>query len=63
MKILLLEDDQLLNNAIGKFLTLKGHKVNSFREGKSAKISIEEMPYDLLILDINVPLHRWSYTL
>jgi len=55
MKILLLEDDQLLNNAIGKFLTLKGHKVNSFREGKSAKISIEEMPYDLLILDINVP--------
>jgi len=55
MKILLLEDDQLLNNAISKFLTLKGHKVHTFREGKSAKKSIEEMPYDLLILDINVP--------
>jgi DNA-binding response OmpR family regulator len=55
MKILLLEDDQLLNNAIGKFLTLKGHKVHRFRDGKSAKISIEKMPYDLLILDINVP--------
>jgi len=55
MKILLLEDDQLLNNAIKKFLTLKGHKVHGFREGKSAKISIEAMPYDLLILDINVP--------
>jgi DNA-binding response OmpR family regulator len=55
MKILLLEDDQLLNNAIKKFLILKGHKVDSFREGKSAKVSIESMPYDLLILDINVP--------
>ena len=55
MKILLLEDDSLLNSAITKFLTLKGHKVFSFRDGKSAKDSIEEMPYDLLILDINVP--------
>jgi DNA-binding response OmpR family regulator len=55
MKILLLEDDQLLNNAIHKFLTLKGHKVHGFRDGESAKKSIEENPYDLLILDINVP--------
>jgi len=55
MKILLLEDDQLLNSAISKFLTLKGHKVHAFRDGKSAKLSIEEVPYDLLILDINVP--------
>lgn len=55
MKILLLEDDKLLNNAIGKFLALKGHKVESFKEGKAAQHAIEEQEYDLLILDINVP--------
>ena len=55
MKILLLEDDILLNNAITKFLILKGHKVTSFKDGESSKLSIEETLYDLLILDINVP--------
>ncbi len=55
MKILLLEDDQLLNNAIHKFLTLKGHMVESFRDGNSAIDAIIQKSYDLLILDINVP--------
>jgi len=55
MKILLLEDDTLLNNAITKFLILKGHNVTSFKDGKRAQLSIEETLYDLLILDITVP--------
>ncbi len=55
MKILLLEDDTLLNNAITKFLILKGHNVTSFKDGESAQLSIEETLYDLLILDITVP--------
>jgi len=55
MKILLLEDDKLLNDAIHQFLTIKGHKVTPFKKGKEAKKSIEEDTYDLLILDINVP--------
>ena len=55
MKILLLEDDQLLNEAIAKFLTLKGHSVQSFRDGKSALDSLIETCYDLMLLDINVP--------
>jgi len=55
VKILLLEDDRLLNDAISKFLTIKGHTVTSFKDGDTAKRSIEENSYDLLILDINVP--------
>ena len=55
MKILLLEDDQLLNDAIAKFLSIKGHSIELFRDGTSAYGSIKEEPYDLLILDINVP--------
>jgi len=55
MKILLLEDDILLNEAILKFLTLKGHSVDPFFNGKEAFQTIKETCYDLLILDINVP--------
>ena len=55
MKILLLEDDQLLNDAIDKYLTLQGHPVTSFRNGADALKSLKEEAYDLLILDINVP--------
>lgn len=55
MKILLLEDDKLLNDAITKFLTIDGHLINSYRDGKSALDSFKEMDFDLLILDINVP--------
>jgi len=55
MKILLLEDDTLLNEAILKFLTLKGHSVDPFFDGQAALLTIQETCYDLLILDINVP--------
>ncbi len=55
MKILLLEDDQLLNDAISKFLTIKGHQIEAFRDGASAYNAIKSGSYDLLVLDINVP--------
>ncbi len=55
LKILLLEDDKLLNDAITKFLTIEGHILQSFRDGKSALDTLHRDSFDLLILDINVP--------
>jgi len=55
MKILLLEDDILLNRAIDKFLSKQGHEVDTFRDGLLAFEKIKSHPYDLLLLDINVP--------
>jgi DNA-binding response OmpR family regulator len=54
MKILLLEDELMLNNAIKEYLTSIGHQVESFTDGQ-AVINNVESTYDLLILDINVP--------
>ncbi len=54
MKILLLEDNKKLNEAITKRLSLKGYKVSSFIDGAKALKSIEE-GYSCYILDINVP--------
>lgn len=55
MKILLLEDDHLLNEAVSKYLTLSGHLIDSFRNGAKALEAIQSTEYDLLIMDINVP--------
>ncbi len=55
MKILLLEDDVMLNSAIVKYLETIRHQVKSFREGDKALHVIKNETFDLLILDINVP--------
>jgi DNA-binding response OmpR family regulator len=54
MKILLLEDEMMLNNAIKEYLTSIGHVVESFSDGQAVIDNINSS-YDLLILDINVP--------
>ena len=54
MKILLLEDELLLNNAISEYLKNIGHMVESFQDGQDVLDNIDSS-FDLLILDINVP--------
>ncbi len=55
MKILLLEDELMLNSAISEYLNSIGHQVDSFNDGQTVINNIDNN-YDLLILDINVPL-------
>lgn len=55
MKILLLEDEIMLNESICEYLEEDGHKIETFLDGLQAYEAIKENSYDLLILDINVP--------
>ena len=55
MKILLLEDEVMLNESICEYLESDGHKIESFFDGLKAYESVKVNSYDLLILDINVP--------
>ncbi len=55
IKILLLEDDIILQEIIEEFLIEKGYEVNSFINGEEALDNIEKKRYDMLLLDINVP--------
>ena len=55
MKILLLEDEVMLNESICEYLESEGHKTKTFFDGLEAFKSIKDNSYDLLILDINVP--------
>lgn len=55
MKILLLEDEQMLSEAINEYLLSGGHRVTSFFDGCDALEALKQETFDLLILDINVP--------
>ena len=55
MKILLLEDDEILNEVISSFLVKKGYKVCVTYDGEEAEDALYKNSFDLLLLDVNVP--------
>jgi DNA-binding response OmpR family regulator len=55
MKILLLEDEIMLQSSINEYLTDLGYMVECFSDGAIAEQNLANQEYDLLILDINVP--------
>jgi DNA-binding response OmpR family regulator len=55
LKILLLEDEQMLSEAITEYLVSSGHQVTSYYDGSDALQALQKETFDLLILDINVP--------
>ena len=55
MKILLLEDEIMLNESIQEYLEALGHSIDTYFDGLEAFGAIKKNSYDLLILDINVP--------
>ena len=57
MKILLVEDEQKLAQALSKGLGLEGYTVDTIPDGKKAltRISLHRSDYDLIILDLMLP--------
>ncbi len=55
MKILLLEDDLILNEIIQEHLLEKKHEVISVFDGLEAEDILYSQSFDLLLLDVNVP--------
>ncbi len=55
MKILLLEDEIMLQNSIQEYLITLGHECLVFSNGKQAFKEIQNNCYDLFLFDINVP--------
>lgn len=55
MRILLLEDEWMLQEAIAEYLTEMGYVVDGYEDGLEAYRAILDTPYDLFIFDINTP--------
>ncbi|QKF66117.1 two-component system response regulator [Arcobacter venerupis] len=55
MKILLVEDDIMLNEMITEYIASTGHMIISAKTGMESLEILEKEKFDLLILDINLP--------
>ena len=56
MKLLLLEDEYALRISVREFLEDIGYEVECFVDGEKAHDAIFENSYDVLLLDVNVPI-------
>jgi DNA-binding response OmpR family regulator len=54
-RILLVEDESKIAQALKKGLSVKGYEVEAVFEGAIAKRLFQQHEYDLLILDVNLP--------
>ncbi|MDM5270590.1 response regulator transcription factor [Sulfurovum sp. zt1-1] len=55
MRVLLLEDELMLQSAIAEYLTSTGYIVDAFEDGEEAYEQIKKTSYDLFVFDINTP--------
>jgi len=66
MRLLIVEDDVLLGNALAAGLRQLGHAVDWFEEGSSADAALAGASFDAVVLDLGLPrgdgmtwLRRW----
>jgi len=55
MRILLVEDDEVLGNATSNYLQNSGYVVDWIKDGKQADLALHEDVYDAAILDLGLP--------
>lgn len=55
--ILLIEDDDVLCDLVKRNLQARGYVVHTASDAEHALLSLRRQPYDLVILDINLPDH------
>ena len=54
-RILVVDDDVLMNDFLKEILTRRGYKVEQTYDGQSAISLIEAKPYDLVLTDKKMP--------
>ena len=59
MKILIIEDNQILSKNIWEYLKLKNIENKIASSVELAKIILEKEKFDLILLDINLPWKNW----
>ena len=55
MRVVLVEDNEMLLSGIGKTLRDEGHSVDLFSDGAQADLYLQQEGADLAILDVNLP--------
>jgi two-component system aerobic respiration control protein ArcA len=53
--ILVVDDEEVMRNALKRILTAEGHKVHMAADGLEFSKAVEDMRFDLILLDVNLP--------
>jgi len=54
-KILVIDDDEIIQNVLEKILIKEGHEVQIAKNGKEGLAKFDEMVYDIVITDLMMP--------
>lgn len=55
MRLLLVEDDSMVGDAVRKGLRQQGHAVDWVRDGEAASLALAAEPYNVVLLDLGLP--------
>ena len=55
MKILLVDDNQSITTMMSRYLTIKGHDCTVSNDGRNGLSLIENLKFDVVLLDIAMP--------
>ena len=55
MRLLLVEDDEMLGGSLKRGLTQAGHTVEWVEDGEAALLATDTSQFDLMLLDVNLP--------
>ncbi len=55
MRVLVIEDEAAIADAVGAALTNAGHAVDRLASGRLADAALHDHPYDLIVLDLGLP--------
>jgi DNA-binding response OmpR family regulator len=55
MRLLLVEDDDMLGGTLKRGLTQAGHAVEWVQDGEAALLATDTSAFDLMLLDVNLP--------
>ncbi len=55
MRLLLVEDDEMLGAGVQRGLRLAGHAVDWVKDGPAAELALRSEPYDLVLLNLGLP--------
>ena len=55
MRLLLVEDDEMLGSSLKRGLSQSGHTIEWVEDGEAALLATETSQFDLMLLDVNLP--------
>ena len=55
MRLLLVEDDDMLGSSLKRGLTQAGHTIEWVQDGEAALLATDTSQFDLMLLDVNLP--------